>query len=833
MNGPDRVSLHNGTGRVAYDVRAAFVGPMSDPTAVVRKRRLFAPIFAVLAIAVLAASSAGVGVVGVASLMGGVGPNAPSGKGTDAPPIASKAAGTSPLDQALARIGSVWDRMSVGERAEYVSSIERSTPAQIGAQSGLTPSEAASYRAWLVAHPDAIFQTFGGTSGLEEGLIVAGAGCGVGAFGGAIVGGPVGAGVGCAVGAIGGLLLDDYFGQSAGGIALVNENGIQRSEGTSFTNYLNITQAAFTNYLSGWNATLYAWESAADSAAVNQIGNSSFNYVQDIGQSFVGYQFDSLTEPTFAQIGAAVAQLDNVEYSIYSTPGLTTYDYFLFGDGACMGGGTCSPQWYGGVNDEQEVTAGTNGQAISILVNSTFALSCSGGQWGQLVNADDGARAELISNNSSTTGNVIYSDWTGQAGAYILYGSASGTSGCSITGNGILQIPKAPSVGQVVTNNGIYYCGPKKAPNTCNPLNHVIVAGSQPDTVQLYNSSCSCAIQPSQTFLGASEIAWAKQVSSMIESAESNAYTYWAYLRALGYNSTGSIPSDCVIPAPDLATPSYNLNDQALTINTTEALYGAELNSLAVFFDTPPGTSTFCKGHAQFTFGSGAGPVLGENITGFVLTLPIGAHQRWKSPHTWALNGSNPGITAQETIVGATNATPTGLTLWPTVTTVKIPLNTIVLVADNNPLELMDSQTFQQYVLYGNGSTQPAAGTLGDTASTTNPGVSLYLTTCSIDGVNENPCVLNYTVLTTDIGNISCYPNCATGSGLTIVAGSGSCGSGVPFFGAIAAGVAGAVSSVPFIGGVACDVGWLVVAIIAIILIVVVVWIVGAIFRRS
>lgn len=692
-----------------------------------------------------------------------------------------------------------------------------------------TASAPALYR-WLLANPQAIFTT-DDLGQLESGLEAAGVGCAAGGVIGAIAGGPVGAGIGCGVGAVALLLTQDYFASSAGGIALRQEDALDRAQGTAFTNYYNITSATTVNYLSAFNSTLYAWENAADAAAVSQIGNSSFNYDQDLAMSFVGYQFDSMIYPTFAQTSVALQQLDRVVYSIYSVNGLTTYDYYLFGDGACLGGGSCSPQYYGGTAVVQTASGGTSGTLISILKNETFSIGCSAGQYGSLVDARSNTVVERVSNNSSTTGNVIFANWSGASGAYLLYGSASASTGCSITGTGIIVLPRSPLAGTVGSSGEALWCGHTKQPGTCNPLLHPIVVGSQPDSETLTNTSCNCAIQPSFNFLGGVTLAYKQQFSSMLESIESNAYTYWSYLRTLGYTSVSQIPSGCIIPYPNLATPTFVTNNQAVSINATEALYGAMLNSLATFFDTPPSVTTFCHGHTTFTFGSGSGPILGENITGFVLSLPlVGTHQRWKSPHTWAINGSNPGITAQESIVGSTNATPTGLTLWPTVTTVKIPLNTIVYVAGNNPLDLFDSQTFTQAVLYGNGTAQPSAGTLGDIATTTNPGVSLYLTTCSINGINENPCVLNYTVLTTDIGNLSCFPDCSTGSGLTILIPS-VCAGNVPVLGPLAAGLAGSLSSVPFIGGAACDIAWAVVLVITLVVVIVAVYVVVWIVR--
>lgn len=728
-----------------------------------------------------------------------------------------------------------WDGHTVAQReATYASLVRGGEASAVKAlvAHGYSAPLAAHVYTYLVGHPEAVFSTFD-LGGLENGLIAAGIGCTAGGFIGTLAGGPVGAGVGCAVGAVGMLLLIAYLGTSSGGLGIRNEDAFVRGQMTAFSNYQNITAAAFTNYLSGWNSTLFAWENAADAAAVSQVGNSTFNYEQDIGMSYVGYQFNAMSYPAVGQTGAAMRQANQVMYSAYSPSGLSnTYDYIVFGNGACFGGGTCSPGWYGGVGTFETVSGGTAGALISILKNATFSVGCLTGQNGSLLAASSGKVVLTFNNSSGHVGNIVEANWTGTDGAYVLLGSASATTGCSITGTGVLAIPSSPFAGTTSTGITTLMCGVRKVPGTCNPLLHPVIVGSQPDTAQSVNSSGPFNLQPVYTFLGGSMLAWKNQFTSMLTSVESNAYTYWAFLRSLGYTSVGSIPSGCLIPYPDLSTPPFNANTVGLTVNDTMALYGAMLNSLAVFYNVAPGTSTFCKGHAAFTFGAQAGPLLGENITGFVLTLPQGTHQKWKVPYTWALNGSNPGITAQFSIAGSTNRTPIGLVLWPTTRTVKIPLGVVVQVASNNPLDLMVPQTFTQYTLYGNGTPQTDGGTLGTSTTSGQAGVAIYLTSCVINSIAQNPCVLNYTTITTFIGNISCNPDCSSGSGFVFPNG-GACGTTVPILGTIVNGVAGFVSGVPVLGSLACDIGWLVAFVVALVVLVVIVYIVGLVVRRD
>lgn len=738
----------------------------------------------------------------------------------------------------VATSGSVlaqWEGYSLKERAEVWAAVVDESEANLSAQlaeRGYTnaPAMAHEIRTYFLGHP-AIVAHPADLNGLLGGLIGAAAGCAIGGFVGSFV--PVvGTAAGCAIGAVATLLGIIYFTQSAGGLGILHEDGIVRGQVQAFDNAMNASVAFLTNSLSIFNATLYAWNDAVDSVAVNQLGNSSFNYTLAVAQSGIEAVFDSVIGPYVAQTSLDLANLNEIFYQLYSTPGLSNvHDYAGFGSGACLGVCASVLTWYGGFSSFFESGA-TSGQIIpvEILPFGPVHYSASGGPC-SIFNLMNNSTTLTVAGGSS----AFVKNWTNVSGGFLEIAGPSAT--CELDGPGVISFAANAISGSASLAIVDATCGKKANPGSCNPLSATrVTQGQTPDAIGAFNSSGGPSVLvPNRDFLGGVFYAYQKQFDTMTHAAMANAYTYWLFLRTLGYHSYSQIPSDCLIPAPDLAVPPVNLAATDYSLNYTEASYVAKLQALATFFDTPYNTSNFCNGHPQrsFVLTDQTAPPFGENLTGFVLTLPKGTHQLWKSPHTWAVNGTNTPVYGNIfNVSGKTNASPVGLTIWPSVVTYgyAIPLDTVVEVPLNDPMEVDVLQNLSYYTLDGNGSAitslSPSQNLLSGTPASGTTGAAVYLTSCTINGIAENPCVINGTSFSNATGTQS-----GGGPGPIFFLGSSPCGQTLPIWSTLVGVFAGVFG---FLGTtVACFIGEAISAIVLILVIVLVIYLIAAVVRGS
>jgi hypothetical protein len=742
--------------------------------------------------------------------------------GTHAPPKASEATGIPDLSPAAQHYLRSWEALTETQRTIAYASLLADTPAQVEATMATHgySVDGRAMLAFLETHPQIVAHP-ADLGNFVNSLIGAGIGCAVGGFVGSFI--PVvGTAAGCAIGAVATLLGIAYLTSSANGLGILHEDGIVRGQAQVFLNAQNASTAFLTNTLSLFNATQYAWMNAADSVAVNQLGNTSFNYTKDIAQSGIGAIFTSVLSPYVAQTSQDLENLNDIMYQLYSVPGLSNvHDYISFtSSGACLGVCASHLTWYGDMGSYEQIASGSP-TFLEILPFSPVGMSCGSGS-GTLINVLTNTTVATV----TSAAKYFSANFTTASGGYYFYGSAG--SNCDLNSPGALTLAASPSSGAASTAIIVGGCVKNAVPLTCNVVNATnIVAGQTPESIQAFNATGPTALMPVGHFEGGVWYAYQKQFNAMIQSAESNAYVYWFYLRTLGYTSLSAVPSGCLIPPPDLTLPPANLGNVGYSINFTEANYAAELNALATFYNLAPNTSSFCHGHSQFVIGNQAGTPFGENITGFVLTLPIGTAQKWKMPYTWAVNGSNAAAWSQFTDVGATNVTPVALTIWPEVITYgyAIPLNTVVQIPVNDPMGVDVLQTLAFYNLYGNGSAISSLTTsknvLSAATTSSSPGAAIYLTRCIINKIAENPCLINGTSFSNATGTQS-----GGGSGPLFFPGGGECGISTPIVSTIVNGVASATSF--FGNSIGCAVGWLVFAVIIIVVIVVVIAIVNA-----
>ena len=662
-----------------------------------------------------------------------------------------------------------------------------------------------------------IFSCVGGFAG--------GFGTSYGGSGATIVATGILTGFGCVAaglaGCITGYLLARYLQANAGIYGLLNEDQYVELALTTFNNAMGSATAYLKNGLSTLNTTQFAWDNIFDSQAENQLGSSVFNYPLAFAQSGVGVQFSSFPLPWIAMNSQQMQVLDYDMYALSGQPNL--HDSIASVGGACMGICASTDTWYGGFGALESV--GTSSSILVVIQHGAqFSYNCNAGGSGIIQTVLGTTMLNLTTSLQNIT-------WPGPN--QTLWFNATGAA-CGLNGLGILAMPVGPYSPNAATATVEYACGHKVTPGSCKGLGTNLVLANTPD--YLYGSNSSSGVLPGVAHVDLFNSTFAyfsQQLNTMAKAAMINGAVYWSFLRSLGYTDRSQIPSNCKIPYPDMSvTPGTFENGFQNDYNTTYAAYIGWLNSLAVFFNAAPNTTSFCKGHPVFHLGVTPGPMAGENITGFLYTFPIG-HQKWRNPYTWAVNGSNtPLIPAYWNNSGATNKTPISMVLWPNVYTVSIPLGRVVQIAVNNPLTAFVPQVLEQFDLYGNGSAQNNGSTLGTSiAPNSGVGTAIYLTTCVIASVAENPCTLVLTTLNQSIFNISCYPLC---SPLPPPPSGGGCG--VPSYLGFLTGFINSVNAwiapIPFIGPLGCVMGWIFLFVFIAVIVGVALYVVGF-FRKA
>lgn len=409
--------------------------------------------------------------------------------------------------------------------------------------------------------------------------------------------------------------------------------------------------------------------------------------------------------------------------------------------GQCASGSSGSPSCgvpYGGAGAFPTATFVGSPALIQVVYGgSQFEASCPSGHGFDFVNA-------------VTNGSVGYADYAPgslhtlpASGLYVVPVSAglATSTGCSITGPGFVPIYNAtPSI-------SVGLCGKGATPTTaCNPLTG-LAASSSPFALtaikggQANDSLTATYGVPTGPFL----YALTQELPTINMQAVNVATAYFLFLKEhfCGQNGTPGnycvIPSDCVVPQPQwLMPPGVNGFGNEST-QQIEAIFVALLNGLATFFDTPLNSTTYCQGHPVFGgFGGVSWPDLQVNITGSILTLPVGK-QSPANYKTWDVG-------------------PSELWVWAWESTINVPLNTTFAIPEGDPLEAVvipppslggvASFPYVSYSLYGN---ETANGTLSSS-----PGAEIYITSCTVQGIAANPCPLVYNPLQGIVGNVTC-----------------------------------------------------------------------------
>jgi hypothetical protein len=758
-----------------------FVGRMSDGlagTASVgsrhRRTSLGVGAFAALAVFALLASAAGTGVlagVGAVSLAPGstasTDTSSPHGlaalSGSD---LASLVASHFPNYRALASDApsSFWTHAVAQIRAELAApKAALSTSARLYADAGLST----------------------GTDIVAGGGAVAALLC--------FVGGAETLGVACLAGiaVLGVALLIAYFlgTNDAAAIDATAAFNAARLMAYDLVNVLKTQSDGVGTNLASMNLTLNALGYEAAAAALDQLGNTSFDQYSDLAQSGIADQMASIVWGDQFEIEQAVAttaaNFNNVEgasdtlgvscalwsYPSWSgngtaagsffapgigstcpttTPGTVTYDY-----GAILGGLPYTP---GGVVHTMDsasgcpavyLKAGTTYTAYYADTNASLSI--------ELIPTTGGTHFNLTVVNHQTS-NASYPSGFVSRDYYVCSPNGTGHAPTFVPSYSMpLNYPALGSLGADNANSsspGFFYylAGTKSttaapgtmiglsAPGVTEPILGVGVSSGHP----LINVNLRAAFVnathpsgPQGTLVG--------DLFNLENASVKVGQTYWSFLRGLGYTSISEVPTNCIVPSPSNALPPGTTPGNLAGANVTQLLqiYQAYLLGLGRAFNASSGLtiSNFCGHKVTFNWLNATLP-FGTYAYGYVY-VPGATHtssgvgtQSWTTPSTWNLSGQ--------------------IYVGPALSSMAIGLNHSWALPRGNPstlyVEPFTNHTSSNYVV----------NTAGPTACLTNAAAS----GCNLTGYG-----LSISAFVT--GNSSSNPNgsVAPGAGITSAAG--------------------------------------------------------------
>jgi hypothetical protein len=397
-----------------------------------------------------------------------------------------------------------------------------------------------------------------------------------------------------------------------------------------------------------------------------------------------------------------------------------------------------------------------------------------------------------------------------------------------------------PSVGALTwTMAGNGDCGASGSTTiltTPNPSGIVQCAPTYAGSGAATNNSCITSGSAITTLTG-----------QLIANATLSGQVYWAFIRSLGYTSLGSIPANCIIPAPYMALPSqFNVGN--LTLNQSVALYESFLQGMGNFYGASSAFSV-CHGAVQSPYNyttwvfanlyveTWASIYINNGTAAVNGTGAAMAGEHYGNVSTWAFVNATctpalggacvhplyPPVAGQTTIQNVLIA--------PTLKSIAIPTLTKWAVPADNPLLLFaynNHTGLNVYRLNGNGTRDLGPNSFGSRTG----GDSLYLNACFVNGTSVTNCTVTLTTWDIYVGQGGPSPptpppsppssgtNCPGSSSLWV-------------FGSIVNGVANVFSGIPLIGtGIGCFIGYVVLVALIIVLIYVAVAVINIVRGR-
>lgn len=554
-----------------------------------------------------------------------------------------------------------------------------------------------------------------------------------GIFGG-VAGAIGGAIAGCAIGAL--TAYQSYEdGLSAAELSLVNTaQQFESGEQSAVNNEVNITSQLLTVLASALNATQYGMDAWAESAALSQLGNGTFQPELDLMQTEIPYDLSvplTLYGNDIAAIANATEQWwlakygANGQFDACGLPGNQVLSYvavfqtiacphdgysqstpvYAYDGGTSVGPGQPFVAFHGG----QLYISGTSGESLTQVVGGSYQFTLSGTD--QYWSGFPGPTA-IYTFPGQVTGLVAPSQVPGpaQTTCYTIGAVESGVPDAGTTENGVATLP-------------------------CGSIDPVYGMG------ELYCSGTSCGNLPARYYSQTSGTLkyYSNQTGAMELNAVNSAQFYWQFLRSLGYTSASQIPAQCEIPEPYMALPP-NINLGNLTVSDYESIYYSWANAVGNYYGVNASkvSDTCTNNHNP----GGNGPFWVTNLTvNSTLSIYIANGTEYPSE-----NVSNLSSWAYQRVQAV---------WWPELGQVTLPVGQVTAVPSNDPLQVVIPSKSAFLTLTGNGP--PVKGAVYPLSS----GDYVYVWACTINGVPTANC-------TVGAGNISkVFTNITCGGGST------------------------------------------------------------------
>ena len=596
--------------------------------------------------------------------------------------------------------------------------------------------------------------------------------------------------LGCVVGYLSGSLSFQYADNQAKNQIYGQYANWSNAMVTSAWDEANITAAGTSNLLSALNFSLPGFERMAENAAMSQVGNTSFNLLQDEYQSGLAAQFASIYGSYTTQeeaiaaglLGWFVAQTGtNAEFGSL-TPDM---NWGGFGSSGVAGPGygfPNPPAW--APSSFEPWPAIIQPAEIYLPPGSSFVwvqnVMTTSATW-TLTNQFNPA-ITVSSSNTQTGGNGwvnITLPASFQSGGVFNVGVAGVGKFYQLTAPGVAEVPtsSAQSVGGVPNVNygygygvaGAYDSGVVDgytggAISSGNPGNLDVLDSGTVVSLGTGNSAYTAATHTASLSAGPIGTNYPTWLGALEYKAAVSGEVYWSFLRAIGYTSPSQIAPDCIIPMPYQVLPS-DLNLGSLTQTELQTLYLSWLQGLGNFYNVTLSATNFCGTQSQHQFH------LGDAIWGNLLVNATGDVYLNNGTSPIALNGTALGSELYGNL-STWALTHEQLLLMPTLGTVHIPVGIKWQVPAGNPIEVYAVQAGQMFTARGNGSSSGAATVVP--FATALPGDSIYLTSCIVGGVVTTNCTVTVQTVNTTSGNISCGLNTSgLGSCHTVTIGGG------------------------------------------------------------
>lgn len=484
-------------------------------------------------------------------------------------------------------------------------------------------------------------------------------------------------------------------------------------------NELNGTAVQTADELSALNLSENALMQQAASAALDQIGNTTFNIPLDLFQGNVAQQLGGFESMAYTDLGEPLTQFDKwyetqdygggpyssdpTNVSIYdsalsggSAPLAYSGNDIFSGNEEAFGGG---PYWIGSGNSTIAI-APQSACSGTYTYTENFA-NYAGGQNSSATVSVTGSQKSF----GSCYGEFAFPGHTGiyvpSASDIYVAGLDVGTTYDSGKGGIFVGLPSglyAPSsIG--VTSGGFQY-----------PLSYPVLT------------------------------ALPGYLYGLDHAAASVGYAYWSFIHStLGCYAISCIPANCVIPYPEDALPP-GIDYSKLTPSQVLALYYAWMHGLQSTFNQTLNSSTFCGSHKIGNIGNVTGINLAVNATGDVF-IPQAQDPAEKptNPSTWKYSGN--------------------LELMPLIRSETIPVGQTWQPPKVAPLAVyifnFSSATSQLNGTYLGNVVGNASSLSGST--TVDPGFyALYLTTCHVNGVSTTSCNLTRQTIGNESNNLTC-----------------------------------------------------------------------------